>query len=97
MHEAWLFGRFRPCDEHVDRVCQLVALGGFHVDDRAVGGGDFPANTDLSASSAGFLDYGGEEEVRGRRVGRGGGHGVGAGNLGHFVLLSVEFCVLHCQ
>ena len=83
VHELGFFGGFRPCEEHVGGVCELVALRGFHVDDAPVWGGDSPADGDLCARAAGLVDHGCEDEIRGGGVAGVCGDCVGAGLLCH--------------
>lgn len=68
MHEFGFFGGFRPREEQVGRVCELVALHGFDVDDVPVWGGDASADVDLCACSAGLVDHCCEDEIRGGGV-----------------------------
>lgn len=70
VHELGFFGGFRPHEEHIGGVGELVALRGLDVDDAPVGGGDSPADVDLRARAAGLVDHCGEDQIRGGGVGR---------------------------
>ena len=68
MHEPGFFGGFRPREEQVGGVGQLVALRGLDVNDAPVWGGDLPADVDLCACAAGLVDHCREDEIRGGGV-----------------------------
>lgn len=95
MHEPGFFRGFRPREEQVGGVGQLVALRGLDVNDAPVWGGNLPADVDLCACAAGLVDHCREDQVCGGGVGRVCGDCVGLlCHVGTAFMMTFVYCVV---